>query len=91
VRVALGASNRDIVRLIVGRAALLAVAGAIMGCLVAIGATRLIASLLFNVSPTDPLTFGAAIALFVGVSIVASLGPARRAVRADPVETLRGT
>jgi predicted permease len=90
VRVALGATSRDIFRLIVGRGAALAMAGAAAGCIVAIGTTRLLASLLYGVSPTDPLTFGATIVLFVGVSIVASAGPARRAMRTDPVEILRG-
>jgi len=65
-------------------------AGAATGCVVALATTRLLASLLYDVSPTDPLTFGTAIGLFVGVAIVASAGPARRATRADPVETLRG-
>ena len=91
VRVALGATSRDIAQLIVGRGAAMAVAGAAAGCVVALATTRLLTSLLYDVSPTDPLTFGAAIILFVGVAIVASAGPARRATRTDPVETLRGS
>ena len=91
VRVALGATSRDIVQLIVGRGAALAVAGAAAGCVVALATTRLLTSLLYDVSPTDPLTFGGAIILFVGVAIGASAGPARRATRTDPVETLRGS
>jgi predicted permease len=91
VRVALGASSRDIIRLVVGRGAALAVAGAAAGCVIAMATTRLLTSLLYDVSPTDPLTFGAAIILFVGVSLAASAGPARRAMRSDPVETLRGS
>jgi putative ABC transport system permease protein len=90
VRMALGASPRDIVRLVVGRGTLLAIAGAAVGCIVALGTTRLLQSLLFGVSPTDPLTFGVAAAVFVGVAIIASAGPARRATRADPVQALRG-
>ena len=90
VRVALGATSRDIVRLIVGRGAALAVAGAAVGCVVALATTRLLTSLLYGISPTDPLTFVTAIVLFVGVAVVASAGPARRATRTDPVETLRG-
>ena len=89
VRVALGATSRDIFRLVVGRGAALAVAGAAAGCVVALAATRLLRSLLYDVSPTDPLTFGTAIVVFVGVAVVASAGPARRAMRADPVQTLR--
>ena len=69
----------------------MAVAGAAAGCVVALATTRLLTSLLYDVSPTDPLTFGTAIILFVGVAIVASAGPARRATRTDPVETLRGS
>jgi len=90
VRMALGATPRDIVRLVVGRGAALAIAGAAVGCIVALATTRLLQSLLFGVSPTDPLTFGAAVAVFVGVAILASAGPARRATRADPVQALRG-
>jgi putative ABC transport system permease protein len=89
VRVALGATSRDIVRLVVGRGALMAVAGCAVGCVLALGTTRLLASLLYDVSATDPLTFAAAIVVFVGVSVVASAGPARRAMRCDPVELLR--
>lgn len=90
VRMALGATPRDIVRLVVGRGAALAIAGAIVGCIVALLTTRLLQSLLFGVSATDPLTFGGAVAIFVGVAILASAGPARRATRADPVQALRG-
>ena len=91
IRVALGATSRDVVQLIVGRGAALAVVGAVAGCVVALATTRLLASLLYGVTPTDPLTFGTAIVLFIGVAVVASAGPARRATRTDPVETLRGT
>lgn len=91
VRVALGATSRDIVRLVVGRGAALAVAGAAAGCVVALGTTRLLGSLLYGVSPADPLTFATAAIVFVTVSVVASAGPARQAMRTDPVETLRGT
>jgi predicted permease len=90
VRMALGATPRDIVRLVVGRGAALAIAGAIVGCIVALLTTRLLQSLLFGVSATDPLTFGVSVAIFVGVAILASAGPARRATRADPVQALRG-
>ena len=91
VRVALGATSRDIFQLIVGRGAALAMVGAAAGCVVAVATTRLLASLLYGVSATDPLTFGTAAILFVGVAIAASAVPARRATRNDPVETLRGS
>jgi predicted permease len=90
VRMALGATPRDIVRLVVGRGAALAVGGAIVGCVVALLTTRLLQSLLFGVSATDPLTFTVSVTVFVGVAILASAGPARRATRADPVQALRG-
>ena len=90
VRMALGATPSDIVRLVVGRGTALAIAGAAIGCIVALLTTRLLQSLLFGVSATDPLTFGVAVGVFVGVAILASAGPARRATRADPVQALRG-
>jgi predicted permease len=90
VRLALGATPRDIFQLVVGRGAALAMAGVAAGCVVALGTTHLLRSLLYGVSATDPLTFGVAIILFLGVALVASAGPARRATRTDPVETLRG-
>lgn len=90
VRLALGATSRDLLRLVIGRGAALAVAGAAAGCVVALLATRLLASLLYGVSATDPVTFATAVAIFVGVAVVASAAPARRATRMDPVETLRG-
>ena len=89
VRVALGASSSDIFRLVVGRGAALAAAGAAVGCVLALLGTRALGSLLYEVSPTDPLTFGIAMVLFVAVAVAASVGPARRATRADPVEALR--
>jgi putative ABC transport system permease protein len=91
VRVALGATSRDILTLVVGRGASLALAGAAVGCAMAFLATRALRSLLFGVSATDPLTFAAAVALFVAVAVAASLAPAHRAMRADPVEALRDT
>jgi len=89
VRVALGATSRDIFRLVVGRGATLAVVGAAVGCVLALVATRGLGSLLYGVSATDPITFGGAVVLFVAVAVAASLGPARRATRADPVQSLR--
>jgi predicted permease len=90
VRMALGATPGAIVRLVVRRGAALAVAGAAVGCSVALATTRLLQSLLFGVSATDPLTFSVAVVVFIAVAILASAGPARRATRADPVQALRG-
>jgi putative ABC transport system permease protein len=89
VRVALGATSRDIARLVVGRGAVLALVGAIVGCFVALGATRALGGLLYGVSATDPITFVTVSALFVLVAVAASAGPARRATKADPAQTLR--
>jgi putative ABC transport system permease protein len=89
VRVALGATPADIVRLVVGRSVLLAIAGAAAGCVMALVATRGLRSLLFGVSSSDPLTFAVAVGLFVVVAVAASALPARRATRVDPVQALR--
>jgi predicted permease len=91
VRIALGATSKDIFRLVVGRGAVLAGAGAAVGCVMALAATRALGSLLFEVSATDPLTFVTAVVVFVSVAVLASAGPARRATRADPASALRQT
>ena len=90
VRVALGASNRHVLRLVVGQGLLLAAIGVGVGLVLAAAGTPLARSLLFNVSPFDPLTFTAVSAFLVGVALLASFLPARRATRVDPVIALRG-
>jgi putative ABC transport system permease protein len=89
VRAALGATSGDIARHVLGRAAVVAAAGAAAGCGLALVATRGLRSLLFGVSTTDPTTFAFATLALVCVAILASLVPAHRAMRADPVEALR--
>jgi putative ABC transport system permease protein len=89
IRAALGATSRDIFRLVVGRGAVLAVIGAAAGCLLALLGTRALGSLLYGVSATDPLTFAGVVLLFVAVAVAASVGPAWRATRADPASALR--
>jgi ABC-type antimicrobial peptide transport system permease subunit len=64
--------------------------GVALGLVLAAAATRLLASLLFDVSAWDPVTFGAMSLLFAGVAILASWLPARRASRSDPMLVLRG-
>jgi ABC-type antimicrobial peptide transport system permease subunit len=64
--------------------------GVALGLVLAAGATRLMASLLFDVSAWDPLTFGGMALLFAGIAILASWLPARRASRSDPMVVLRG-
>jgi ABC-type antimicrobial peptide transport system permease subunit len=89
IRIALGALPREILGLVFSQGAWLAGLGIVAGLAGAFAATRLLASLLFGVSPTDPATFlGTATALAV-VAGVASLLPALRAVRTDPVDALR--
>ncbi len=90
VRMALGATSGDIARDVLLRAASVAGVGALAGCGLAVIATRGLRSLLYGVSTTDPVTFIIATLSLIGVAILASLVPARRAMRADPVAALRG-
>jgi len=89
VRVALGAQKRDILSLVVGQGVKLALTGAAVGIAGAFAATRLISSLLFGVTPTDPLTFLGVSLLLLLVAVLASWLPARRATKVDPMEALR--
>ncbi len=89
VRVALGATARDIVAMVVGRGALLVAAGTAAGLLLAAATTRFLAAFLFGVSPLDPATFAAVAATLAVVALAASLLPALRAVRVDPARALR--
>jgi putative ABC transport system permease protein len=90
VRVALGAGSLQILRLVVGQGLLLAAIGIGVGCLLAGAAMPAARSLLFKVSPFDPLTFIAVASFLAAVSFLASYLPARRATRVDPVVALRG-
>jgi ABC-type antimicrobial peptide transport system permease subunit len=85
---ALGAAHADVLRMVLRHGLKLTLLGVAVGLVAALGATRLIASLLF-VSPTDGLTFGAISAILAAVAMVASLLPARRAARVDPLVALR--
>ena len=89
VRVALGAARRDIIRLIVGQGLGLAAIGIVLGLLGSFGVTRVIASLLFNISATDPVTFAAAALFLVILAALASYVPTRRATAVDPLVALR--
>jgi len=89
VRIALGATGRAIVGLLVGEGIVLALAGTAVGIVAAVGLTRVMASLLFGVAPTDPATFAAVSTLLVAIALVASWLPARRATRVDPLTALR--
>jgi predicted lysophospholipase L1 biosynthesis ABC-type transport system permease subunit len=89
VRMALGARVSQVARLIVLQSVRLAVIGVILGLAGAFAGTRLLGALLFQVSPTDPLTFALVASSIVLIAAVASLGPARRAARIPPADALR--
>ena len=89
IRLALGAQRRNILRIIVRQGFGLALAGAALGLVCALIVSHLMAGLLYGVSPTDPLTFASVALLFIGVALLASYIPARRAVRVDPLVALR--
>jgi predicted permease len=89
VRMALGAQSRDVMCLVIGEGARMALLGVAAGIAGAFGLTRLMANQLFGVTPHDPLTFAAVAMLLTLVALVACYLPARRAVRVDPVVALR--
>ena len=89
IRLALGASGGDIARMVVGHAARLAGTGIILGVAAALGLTRLMASLLYTVTPTDPATFAGIVVLLGGVALLAGWLPSRRAAALDPARSLR--
>lgn len=89
IRAALGSPRLDIIRLVVGQALLLSLAGIAVGLIGALALTRYLASMLYRVHPTDPLIFGGVSVFLVGVALLASLLPARRATRVSPMVALR--
>jgi predicted permease len=89
VRLALGASPRDVLRMVVGRGLRLAGLGVAIGLVAALVLTRLMQGVLYGVTPTDPLTFVGVAAALLAVAAFASWLPARRATRVDPLVALR--
>lgn len=89
IRIALGAQNRDILRLVLGRGLALTVAGLAVGLAGAVALTRLLESVLFEVTPADPVTYAGVSILLLGFAALAYYVPARRATKVDPVIALR--
>jgi ABC-type antimicrobial peptide transport system permease subunit len=85
----LGAQRRNVLALILGEGARMAGLGVIIGIAASLGITRLMSSLLFGVSATDPLTFVVVGTLLSFAALLASYVPARRAMRVDPIVALR--
>ena len=89
VRMALGARTRDVLRLVLGQALAVTLAGVVIGLVAAFAATRAMSTLLFGISPADPVVFAGVAGTLVVVALAASWIPARRASRVDPVVAVR--
>src|SRR5580658_6477895 len=89
IRLALGAQKSHVLKIVLGQGARLALLGVVIGLAAAAGLTRLMSTILYGVSPTDPLTFSAVAIVLTLVALVACYIPARRAMRVDPVVALR--
>jgi predicted permease len=89
IRIALGARRADVLGMVVREGMKLATLGVAIGLVLAVAATRLMSSFLFNISPLDAVTFIAMSVLFIGIAFVSSYLPARRAAASDPMTALR--
>jgi putative ABC transport system permease protein len=89
VRVALGASGGDVLRMVLGEGMRITLIGVAIGLAAAFGLTRLITTLIYGVGATDPITFGAVAILLSAIALFACYIPARRAMRVDPIVALR--
>jgi putative ABC transport system permease protein len=89
IRVALGASTSDVLRMILGEGMRITLIGVGIGVAAALALTRLIANVIYGVSAYDPLTFFGVAILLIGVALLACYLPAKRAMRVDPIIALR--
>jgi putative ABC transport system permease protein len=89
VRMALGARQSHVLQLVIGQALVLTLSGVAAGVVAALGVTRLLGDLLYEVSPTDPASFAGIAVFLCGVAVLASAIPARRALESDPLDALR--
>ncbi len=89
VRAALGAQQRDLVKLVVNEGLTLGAAGIAIGVVIALAGSNWLGPLLFQESPRDPLVFGFVTVMLLGVTALASFVPSRRAARVDPIVALR--
>jgi putative ABC transport system permease protein len=89
VRMAMGARQFDVLKLVVRQGMLLTVIGVVVGLAGAFALTRVMSTLLFGVTAKDPLTFGVVAALLIAVAFLACFVPARRATKVDPLVALR--
>jgi len=89
VRVALGATPRSVLGLVIGQGMTLAIIGVVTGIVGALVLTRVMTTVLYEVRATDPMTFAVVVIVLLGTALVASWLPARRALLIDPVQALR--
>jgi predicted permease len=89
IRIALGADPQKILRMVIARSVKLSLIGVAIGLVASFGLTRFLSSLLYNTSPTDPLTFATVAVALIAVAVAASATPARRAMHIDPIRALR--
>jgi putative ABC transport system permease protein len=89
IRLALGAERQNILRMLLRYGLGLAITGAAVGLVCALLLSNLIAGALYGVRPTDPITFGIVVVIFIAVALLASYLPARRAMKVDPMVALR--